>query len=566
MRALNSSFVIITFLIGFYVTSYGQSKDGSKLPPKLKISEKKSITITGNIKDYAPSQGLLDEYALRYSDLVTGESVIIPLSKDTAGNFSVTFQANGYQEIQLSRGFKVGNRTSFDGVFVGRFFVKPGEDMTLDYKRLKNFSSDYLFTGNLANANNQQDSYFKSINNELNNTDLISFSALDSIKGGDYIAIKRQIRKKLQELLDFNTRFFMKSTADPFLKEQMDLQYRYTAAHLLLLTLLKSQEKEPGLEKMLDSIGAPLTNAEAAGNDSYNMFLNTYYLYLKRETFAKEPTVTVLFTDMARYLLKEHNEFDEAERNLFYKILDTVNKPAPAEMERFTEYYMGKFDGEYLETIKTKMTFEQIASLPNPFLRDIYLTRLLRKRLDISQLVNINSLIPKYKKLVRESPVKSDFLKEYEFAYDRLYKSKLSSKSILNDSKTLPEGLMVKHILEKYKGKVIYLDIWATWCVPCLSQMSNSKKLRQQLAGKEVVFLYLCISSATESNWKNLIAGHNIEGEHYFLSNSQSAELAREFNIKFIPRYVIIDKGGNIANAEAGYPLDPRTRLEIEKL
>lgn len=96
--------------------------------------------------------------------------------------------------------------------------------------------------------------------------------------------------------------------------------------------------------------------------------------------------------------------------------------------------------------------------------------------------------------------------------------------------------------------------------------MGNSKKLRDKLAGKDVVFLYLCISSPTESTWQNLIAGHSIEGEHYFLSNAQGAELAREFNIRMIPRYLIIDKSGSVVNAEAGRPSSAKTLVEIERL
>lgn len=211
-----------------------------------------------------------------------------------------------------------------------------------------------------------------------------------------------------------------------------------------------------------------------------------------------------------------------------------------------------------------KATFDQIASTNDRFVKDVFLTRLLREKLDNSQLVNINSLIPDYKASVRDNPVKKLFLKDYQLAYDRLYKSKLSAKSVLNDAKKLPPNALVKTILEKYKGKVVYLDVWATWCVPCLSEMANSKKLRNQFIGKDVVFLYLCISSPTESTWQNLIAGHDVEGEHYFLNNAQSAELGREFNISFIPRYLIIDKEGNVANAEG--PSSTKTAAEIGKL
>lgn len=201
---------------------------------------------------------------------------------------------------------------------------------------------------------------------------------------------------------------------------------------------------------------------EAYGNSSYKDFLNSYYLRLQLETFAKDSQVTVLSADMARYLLKEHIEFAEEEKALCRRILDTVNKAPEADIRFFSENYLEKFGGEYVETFKTKMIFDRAASDSEPFIRDIFLTRILRGKLANMQLVSINSLISGYKAVVRDGPVKKQFLADYQLAYDRLYKSKLSVKSVLNDAKSLPANAVVKSILERYKGKVIYLDIWAT--------------------------------------------------------------------------------------------------------
>jgi thiol-disulfide isomerase/thioredoxin len=269
---------------------------------------------------------------------------------------------------------------------------------------------------------------------------------------------------------------------------------------------------------------------------------------------------------MARYLLREHPEFAEEEKALCRRILDTVNKASKQDTEYFMANYSEKFANEYITTLKTKLNFDQIAAISDPFVLAIFLTRLLREKLDNTQLVNINALIPRYQKVVKDNPIKRLFLKDYQLAYDVLYNSKLSDKSILRDAKKLPANEMVKSILEQYKGKVVYLDIWATWCVPCLMEMKNSKKLRERFVGKDVVFLYLCISSPAESTWQRLIAGHNIEGEHYFLSTVQSVELGRRFNIRTVPRYLIFDKNGNVADAEADRPSSAKTQKEIEEL
>lgn len=564
MRSLYSFFTIIFCLLAACLTVFGQNKDRLAPSTKLAISEQKNITITGNIKQFAPSQGLLDVYAFHYTDLITGKDVIIPISKDSIGDFSVTFPVNGYQEMQLTQGIKMGDDIRFDKIFVGRFFAKPGDVMDFDYKWLKDYTTMNTFKGNMANSNNRLENYYSSLNEALVSSDLVPFESLDSLKSGDYVPFKQLLAAQLKKVLDFNTKYFSATNADPFLKTQMDLDSKYLAGSHLLMALYRTKEKDPNLLQFLDSIGAPLNNQKAYGNFRYKRFLNGYYQFLLRETFATEKKVFVGVKDLARYLLKEHIEFSEDEKALCRKMLDTVNKASNEDTQYFTETYFMKFDSEYLTTFKMKATFDMIASNKDRFIKDVFLTRLLREKLENNQLVNINSLIPDYKALVRDNPVKKLFLKDYQLAYDRLYKSKLSPKSILNDAKKLPPNALLKTILEKYKGKVVYLDVWATWCVPCLSGMANSKKLRNQFIGKDVVFLYLCISSPTESSWQNLIAGHNIEGEHYFLNNAQSAEVGREFNISYIPRYLIVDKEGKVANVEG--PSSAKAVTEIEKL
>lgn len=566
MRSLQPIFSITVSLLFIGFTAVGQNKDASTPSLKLTIPEQKNITIKGNIKSFAPSQGLLDNYAFLYTDLVTGKDVVIPISKDTSGNFSVTFPVHGYQEIYLGQGYKASDEIRYGGYIVSQFFVEPGADMTLDYKRMKDYTTKSTFTGNLASANNQREKYSQSLQESLGFTNLVPFAYLDSLKPGDYLPLKQLLSVQLKKALDFNAKYFKSGTREPFLKKQMDHEAKYFAANYLINALFRLKERDSNLLQFLDSIDVGLNNPEAYGNSSYKHFLNNYYSHLQRETFKQDQEITILFPDMATYLLKQHPEFAEEERSLCRRILDTVNKASKKDKEYFMANYSEKFANEYITTLKTKLNFDQIASIGDPFVQNIFLTRLLREKLDNNQLVNINSLIPRYQKVVKDNPVKRLFLKDYQLAYDVLYKSKLSSKSVLLDAKKLPANDMVEAILEQYKGKVVYLDIWATWCVPCLTEMSNSKKLRDRFTGKDIVFLYLCINSPTESTWQRLIAGHNIEGQHYFLSNLQSSELSRRFSIRMIPRYMVFDKNGNVTNAEADRPSSAKTQKEIEDL
>jgi len=126
-------------------------------------------------------------------------------------------------------------------------------------------------------------------------------------------------------------------------------------------------------------------------------------------------------------------------------------------------------------------------------------------------------------------------------------------------------NLSLKDILDKYKGKVIYLDFWASWCGPCKREMPYSQQLKKQLDGKDVVFLYF----STDNNavkWENAISQMNINGIHYRANPKVRNEIIQEFNLQYIPRYVLIDKQGKVVDYNAKRPSNPQVKQDIEKL
>lgn len=111
----------------------------------------------------------------------------------------------------------------------------------------------------------------------------------------------------------------------------------------------------------------------------------------------------------------------------------------------------------------------------------------------------------------------------------------------------------LNEILKKYKGKVIYLDFWGSWCAPCREEMPNAAKLREKLKGKGIVFVYF----GYKDNQKRWLAAQKelkIEGEHYLLSAELIAEANDLFSITGVPRYVIIGKDGTLINKNANRP------------
>jgi thiol-disulfide isomerase/thioredoxin len=120
-------------------------------------------------------------------------------------------------------------------------------------------------------------------------------------------------------------------------------------------------------------------------------------------------------------------------------------------------------------------------------------------------------------------------------------------------------------ILAKYEGKVIYLDFWASWCNPCKKEMPFSHKLQETFLGKDVVFLYFS-SDKNAAAWISTVESLELTGEHYLASIPVKQTYGTRFSVRFIPRYVLIDKKGNVVDANAKRPSDPATAQDIEAL
>jgi thiol-disulfide isomerase/thioredoxin len=128
------------------------------------------------------------------------------------------------------------------------------------------------------------------------------------------------------------------------------------------------------------------------------------------------------------------------------------------------------------------------------------------------------------------------------------------------------EGTMVS--LSSFKGKVVYIDVWATWCRPCLMEMPYSKKLKERFTSTDnIVFLYVSIDNGDNiAGWKDMVQKKEISGVHLISRGGMEEKLLERYGIATIPRFIMIDKQGNIAQYNATPPSDPATYETLKKL
>jgi thiol-disulfide isomerase/thioredoxin len=141
-------------------------------------------------------------------------------------------------------------------------------------------------------------------------------------------------------------------------------------------------------------------------------------------------------------------------------------------------------------------------------------------------------------------------------------------REVFTDSLEAPAapGSSLAALLRQYKGQVVLLDLWASWCVPCLEELPASAAVARRYQDRGLRVLYLSTDQEAAAWRKALGRLPSNRATHFRFAHPDQARFLQEFEVRMIPRYLVLDRTGAVRSPEALPPSDPRFAPFIEQV
>ena len=537
-----------------------------------------SVTIYGWVKNLTPE--LLNEGGGKFADIdienfITDEEESFNAPLDSLGRYHITVPVLNAAQAYIDWG-----RSNFETV------LEPGETYFFLYDAK---TGQQLVMGKDARLQNE----------------LLAYP--EDLRGNDIYAYYYRVRKSkvdLRSLPDEEMLIYLdfvkqeKATADSLLdlrlKEHPNLSQRYAqylrnlykaqvGRNLMQAKFLAKSDTLPVVymdyvtQECWNKMGTPYTLYRNLSTMTQN-----YLEYMEGETSGSDAIEKVLNLErkgIVKLTEKELNYFKEykgkfaelqkkADGRPVEEIEAMVSEFNNTEMAKTISEVLKRFQSELIVDLVLDETQTVIDSIQlEPVLQEIYIARKLYGLIE-----DRVQPLPKSTIQWMNENIKMDFARQTVLAlhekYDALMRKDFSNTTSLLSTDNL-EGItegeqILRELIAPWKGKVILIDVWGTWCGPCKEALKHSQELYERMKPYNMFFLYMA-NRSDETSWKNVIKEYNVNGEnvgHVNLPQEQQAAVERFLNVNQYPSYFLIDREGHLLQVNA----DPRYLDQFEEL
>jgi len=381
--------------------------------------------------------------------------------------------------------------TFYHGNKMATLFFVPGDSFSLSLNTLK-FDESLNFVGNGADINNYIARKFM-LNEELS----ANFEQLFSLEKEQFIA---QTDSNFKAKTD-NFKEFLSSN------KNVDSEFRLLEEGSLLYEWASNRQDYPMYHKYLTE-----KDTLELGDDYDN--------YLSKLDFNNEE---LLKLDEYYYFLLAHLNNLAADK---YQTVDSIKN-----------HEHGHTLAKFIE-IKSTFTAQKI--------REKFLYNALNDHIKYYSINNIEVLLNDF----RDNCSNEEYISEIQeslIKWEKLLKGNPAPDFSYPDIKNNIVSL------SDFRGKYVYIDVWATWCGPYMGELPYLEKLEEEFEGKNVVFISVSIDN-TPDPWGKMIKEKQMKGVQLYADKAWESAIIKNYLISGIPRFILVDRDGNILNVKAPRP------------